>query len=184
MKYIFLGIRSVILLYIIYLLIFLLSDQFAPTQPYFHPPFSLIILDWINLFIHEAGHLFFSPFGFMMKLLGGSLMQLLVPLAAIIVWYRRDRLNAHYFLFWFGESMINISVYVGDAPYRQLRLISSGALHDWNTILGRLSMLESAGTIASFLYVSGIIIIIGSIVAGTIAAIYQNRHWKAPPISK
>lgn len=145
MKYLFLGIRSILILYLIYLLFFLLSDQFSPVQPYFHPPFLLIVLDWINLFIHEAGHLIFSPFGYMMKLLGGSLMQLVIPLAAIIVWYRRDRLNAHYFLFWFGESLINVSVYVGDAPYRRLRLISSGALHDWYVILGCLTLLEWQG---------------------------------------
>jgi hypothetical protein len=181
-KYFFLSIRSIILLYIVYLLFFLLSDKFSSTQPYSNPPFSLIILDWINLFIHEAGHLFFSPFGFMMKMLGGSLMQLLVPLAAIVVWYRRDKMNAHYFLFWLGESMVNVSVYVGDAPYRRLRLITSGAIHDWYTILSRLGMLGSAETIASFLRVIGILMIIGSVIAGIAAAVYKYRSWEAPSL--
>jgi hypothetical protein len=111
-------------------------------------------------------------------------MQLLVPLAAIIVWYLRDRMNTSYFVFWLGESMINVSVYVGDAPYRRLRLISSGALHDWYTIFSRLGMLDSAETIASVLYTIGIIMIIGSITAGGIAAIYQYRYWSPPPIEE
>jgi hypothetical protein len=117
-------------------------------------------------------------------MLGGSLMQLLIPVAAIIVWVKRDRLNAHYFLFWLGESAINVSVYIGDAPYRRLRLISSGALHDWYTILSRLGMVESAETIASIVYIGGIILIIGSITAGIASAIYQYRFWREPPISE
>lgn len=124
----------------------------------------------------------FSPFGYMMHMLGGSLMQLLIPLAAVIVWYRRDKLNVHYFLFWLGENMINVSVYVGDAPYRRLQLISSGAVHDWFTILGRLGMLKSAETIASFLFNSGVLIIIGSIAAGIAAGIHQYRYWTSPPL--
>jgi hypothetical protein len=148
----------------------------------YRPPFILIVLDWINLFIHEAGHLFFSPFGFLIKMLGGSLMQLLIPLTAAIVWFKQDRLNAHYFLFWLGESAINVSTYVGDAPYRRLRLISSGALHDWFTILTRLSMLDSAETIATIVYTGGIILIIGSIVAGIASAVQQYRFWTEPPI--
>jgi hypothetical protein len=115
-------------------------------------------------------------------MLGGSLMQMIIPLTAIIVWFKRDRLNAHYFLFWLGESTINVSVYVGDAPYRRLRLISSGALHDWYTILSRLGMIESAETIASIVYIGGIILIIGSIAAGIAAAVYQYRFWTNPPI--
>ena len=45
-------------------------------------------LDWamnsfvhlINLVFHEAGHIIFSPFGEFMTILGGSLMQVLIPL--------------------------------------------------------------------------------------------------------
>ena len=36
-------------------------------------------LHMINLPFHEAGHILFSPFGRFMTILGGSLMQLLVP---------------------------------------------------------------------------------------------------------
>jgi hypothetical protein len=75
-----------------------------------------------------------------------------------------------------------VSVYVGDAPYRRLRLISSGALHDWYTILSRLGMVESAETISSFVYTGGILFIIGSIVAGIAATVYQYRFWTDPPI--
>jgi hypothetical protein len=181
-KYLFLSLRILALFVIVYLLIFLLSDRYIPDQPSYRPPFILIVLDWINLFIHEAGHLFFFPFGFFVKMLGGSLMQMIIPLVASIVWFKRDRLNAHYFLFWLGESVINVSIYVGDAPYRRLRLISSGALHDWYTLLSRLGMVESAETIASIVYTGGILLIIGSVVAGISAATYQYRFWTDPPI--
>src|SRR3954462_1087916 len=34
----------------------------------------------INLVFHESGHIIFSPFGEFMTVLGGSLMQILIPL--------------------------------------------------------------------------------------------------------
>ena len=37
-------------------------------------------LHLINLLFHEAGHIIFSPFGQFMTMLGGSLMQVLVPI--------------------------------------------------------------------------------------------------------
>lgn len=182
MKYFLLAIRTLFLLYFLYLLLFILSDAYSPAQPGYRPPLPLTVLDWINLFIHEAGHLFFSPFGFILKLLGGSLMQLLIPMAAIVVWYVRDRLNAHYFLFWLGESAVNVSVYIGDAPYRKLRLISSGALHDWYAVLSRWGMLDSAETISAIVFGGGILCMIGSLVLGVFAAFHQYHHWVPPPL--
>ena len=37
------------------------------------------VLDSLNLVFHEAGHPLFSPFGETLHILGGTLMQLLVP---------------------------------------------------------------------------------------------------------
>ena len=39
----------------------------------------------INLVFHEAGHVFFRPFGWFMTIAGGSLFQLIVPLTIMLV---------------------------------------------------------------------------------------------------
>ncbi len=181
MKYILVGVRALLLIWLVSILLFILSDGYNPAVRGYDPPVSLMVLDWINLFIHEAGHFFFSPFGFVLKFMGGSIMQLLIPAAACTVWAVRDRLNAHYFLFWLGESAANVSVYIGDAPYRKLPLI--GGMHDWHTIFVRLGMLGSAETTASIVYVLGILCMIAAVVAGILAAVYQLRHWEPSPLA-
>src|SRR5258707_167384 len=43
---------------------------------------GFLILDYVNLIIHEGGHFFFSWFGNTIMILGGTLGELLVPLFA------------------------------------------------------------------------------------------------------
>ena len=68
-----------ILLYIWFLLPF---NLYEPT-PTFHLPTILWFIHLIILYIHEAGHFFFRMFGETMYILGGSIMQVLVP----FVWF-------------------------------------------------------------------------------------------------
>ena len=47
-------------------------------------------LDYVNLAFHEAGHLLFSPFGSTLGYLGGTILQLLVPMGLVAYFlYRR-----------------------------------------------------------------------------------------------
>ncbi|HEY6085383.1 MAG TPA: hypothetical protein VIU63_08285, partial [Nitrospira sp.] len=59
-------------------------------------------LHLVNLPFHEAGHLFFMPFGRFMMLLGGSLGQLLMPLVCLITFLfkTRDPFGASVALWW------------------------------------------------------------------------------------
>ena len=60
----------------------------------------------VNLAIHEAGHIVFLPFGEFMHFLGGSLFQLLVPLAfAAYFWRRGDQHAATVALWWEAADM-------------------------------------------------------------------------------
>ncbi|MFZ2256380.1 MAG: hypothetical protein WAW59_07155 [Patescibacteria group bacterium] len=48
---------------------------------------------WIhlpNLIFHEAGHVIFMPFGELLAILGGSLMQLIVPGVIVYVFLLRE----------------------------------------------------------------------------------------------
>jgi hypothetical protein len=41
---------------------------------------GFLFLDYVNLVTHEAGHFFFSSFGYTIAILGGTLGELIVPL--------------------------------------------------------------------------------------------------------
>ncbi len=100
-------------------------------------------LDLIDLFIHETGHLLFGLFGEFIQFLGGTLMQIILPLGVAIAFLRKgNRYLSQIFFFWLGHNFINISVYVDDANKMNLRII--GGAHDWNWILNKIGLIEYA----------------------------------------
>ncbi len=142
MKYLIL--KLIVFAYLIYLLIFLVS-YYDPASSTFRPPFAIWLIDIINLYIHEAGHFFFKIFGQWMYFLGGSLFQCIVPATLLIIGAKQNFTNASFAGFWLGESMINVSIYIKDAPYQKLNLISKGLIHDWHWLLS--SNLNAAETL-------------------------------------
>ena len=122
-------------------------------------------LDNVNLIIHEAGHVIFSPFGTFIYILGGSLFQILVPIIFAFYFYLRQQyFSASLVLFWVGQNFINVSVYASDAIAMQLPLLggdSSG--HDWNNLLTMSGLLKYTNTIGTSIFAVGIFIIICAI---------------------
>lgn len=97
---------------------------------------GFLLLDHINLPVHEFGHLPFSMLGDTLGALGGTLMQLIVPAAFFGSFFMRGETNgAAFCAFWFGENFLNIATYVADARAMELPLVGGGE-HDWNTLLG------------------------------------------------
>jgi hypothetical protein len=91
--------------------------------------------DFINLPIHETGHLVFAWGGEVITALGGTLFQLIVPLMFVIYFWRRgDRYSASVPLWWMGQNCLNIARYVADARAMELPLVGGGE-HDWNYLL-------------------------------------------------
>jgi hypothetical protein len=135
MKYVFIATRVFLISLAGYLLWFLAFGYYPADPLGYQPPFVLWVMDTINLFIHEAGHLFFRLFGQTMYILGGSLTQCIIPLALAIVTWREKPRQVGFPLFWFGENLMNVSVYIADAPYKNLKLIKDGLIHDWNWLL-------------------------------------------------
>ncbi|MBI5476347.1 MAG: hypothetical protein HY964_06390 [Ignavibacteriales bacterium] len=130
----------------------------------YRPPFLLWVTDWMNLYMHEAGHLLFKIFGRTIYFLGGSLTQILLPLALVVVIARQQNWYIGAAGFWMGENMVNVSVYIKDAPYRKLHLIGRGLIHDWNWLLS--DNLDAAEPLADFIFISGIIICLASLGIG------------------
>jgi hypothetical protein len=133
------------------------------------------MIDGVNLVIHEAGHIFFMPFGEFLMIAGGSLLQVILPLVfAGYFYYHRKFYSCALVLLWVGESLLNVSVYAGDSVLMQLPLLGGNdSIHDWNYMLDRLGLLDHTQTIARAIRLSGSL----TIVCATLwALICARRH--------
>ena len=132
------------------------------------------LLDNVNLMIHEAGHPIFSLFGQFIGIAGGTIMQVAFPLAFVLYFSFTKRLfSAAVVMFWLGQSILNVSVYVADAIETKLPLVG-GNIHDWNYMFSRLHLLPRTGLIAGMMRVTGVLIMIAATVAGLITSFYRK----------
>jgi len=126
------------------------------------PGLLLTILDGANLIFHEAGHIILLPFGEFVHYLGGSLTQVAIPaICAGYFWHHHQRASSAITLFWTGESITNVAIYVADARRMELPLI--GGDHDWNYLLDRLNLLNQAESLGRFVFVLGVLAILFSL---------------------
>lgn len=136
----------------------------------------------INLPFHEFGHVLFSPLGRFMMILGGSLFQILLPLGLTLVFVikQRDNFAGSITLWWCGQSFIDISPYIADAPYRSLPLIMGMGeeYHDWGNLLTMMDAMDSAGTIARSSFLIGAMIMITAIAWGAYILRLQKNKLK------
>lgn len=120
---------------------------------YWAAPWHRTIFHGIDLAVHEIGHMLWSPLGEFMGFAGGTLTQLLVPVAAAAVLYRqRDWFGVAVCVAWVGINCFEIVEYAGDALTRRLPLVSPVAAepeHDWTYMLGRLGILHHTDAVAA-----------------------------------
>jgi hypothetical protein len=95
---------------------------------------GFLLIDYVNLIIHEGGHFFFSWFGYTITILGGTLGELLVPLlCASYFFFQRETTGFAFAGFWFFENFLYIGTYMADARTQALQLVGSGE-HDWEIL--------------------------------------------------
>ncbi len=130
---------------------------------------------------HELGHLVFAPFGELLTVLGGSLMQLLVPLGAIAVLARaRDWFGVACAACLLGASCGDLAEYVGDARTLSLDLVSfspEGGDHDWRFLLVRWGLLRHDTLLARVLRLIGAVVTVSGVVLG--AWLLRAMRWRA-----
>jgi hypothetical protein len=100
----------------------------------------------ITLGFHEMGHLLTSFLPFFFCALAGSVFQIAVPIATIIIFLRQpDYFGVAVGGFWLSYSLFEVAAYIGDARAKDLPLVgfasSEDLVHDWNYVLGKLHML-------------------------------------------
>ena len=83
------------------------------------------ILHLVNLIFHEAGHLIFAFFGDFITSLGGTLMQLIIPILCMITLFIKtnDPFGGSICFWWVGENFLDISIYMNDAERMWLPLL-------------------------------------------------------------
>lgn len=112
------------------------------------------LVDGVNLLVHEAGHLFFAPFGETLGMLGGTILQLLFPLLFVFYFLSSgQKLEAGVCTVWLAESGMYTAEYMADANEQALPLVG-GHLHDWRWLFQRNGILDSAEQIATAVHVS------------------------------
>ena len=132
------------------------------------------LLDNVDLAIHETGHLVFAPFGEFVTMLGGTLLQLLLPTAFVVHFIRRkERFGAAVCLWWVAQNCWNISVYVADARAQELPLVGGGE-HDWFYLLSAMRWLESDQALARAVHGVGVLLFGASLVLGLAAALVAH----------
>jgi len=120
-------------------------------------------VDGANLLFHEAGHVFFGILGRTFHFLGGTLGQLVFPVATAVHFARQERwFDASICVLWLGESLMYAGVYVADANRRELPLINDG-IHDWHWLLGRWGLLPWAEGLGTAIHLLASAIVIGAL---------------------
>ena len=128
-------------------------------------PYQWHLIDGANLLIHEAGHLIFRPFGEYLMIAGGSLLQVIMPALFVFYFYHNGKVySAALVMLWVGESLLNVSVYAGDAIKMQLPLLGGqDSVHDWNYLLDRAGFLAATPKVAMLIRLGGTLVILSGL---------------------
>ena len=139
---------------VIYCIFFLWGWSFIVANHY-SAELNNSFMHMINLVFHEAGHVIFRLLGDFMSILGGSLLQLLVPVIFLFSFIKRkDTFAASIMMWWFAQSMMDLVAYIDDAQRQEMWLLGGvqgkdmPGIHDWNNILSTLGLLQYDHVIA------------------------------------
>jgi len=141
------------------------------------------------LIFHEAGHVIFSPFGHWIMVLGGTLMQLLLPLVILVafLWQRHDPFGAAVGLWLLGVSLLDVAPYVYDALDPQLTLLNGGigeeGGHDWIYLLESLGLRAQAQWLGAAVHKLGALVLLAALGWGARLLWLQRRQFSGQALA-
>ena len=93
-------------------------------------------LTYVNLALHQAGHMVTYSASELTGAMAGSIAQVAIPLLIVVYFFRRaDWVGAGVCLVWAATSAAEVALFVADAPTQKLELLGDDK-HDWAFILG------------------------------------------------
>jgi hypothetical protein len=122
------------------------------------------IFVYLNIAVHESGHVLFRPFGELTMLIMGSGFEVLFPLAAGVMFllHQRDLVATAVCWGWSASALASAATYIADGDDGRLALLGAtgpDAAGDWERILGeeffdKVNLADSiAGTVRTFGFV-------------------------------
>ena len=140
------------------------------------------LIDSVNLIMHEAGHFIFMFFGEFIHVLGGSFFQIFFPFVFVVYFFiwRKDFFSASLLLFWVGQNILNVSVYMADSIRLELPLLGGdSSIHDWNYIFSSLNILQYTDKLSAFTYNVGLMLIIIASVSSVYISWYNHNNYES-----
>ena len=133
------------------------------------------------ILFHEAGHVIFMPFGEALRIAGGTLGQLLMPVICAVALHRRgDNFGAAICLAWMGMSLMDASVYAYDAADPLLPLIGGGtgsdSFHDFVFLFERYGQLGHERGWAMAMKALGAIAVYAALAWAAVVLFLQSEH--------
>ena len=111
---------------------------------------GFLFVDHANLMIHEVGHPLFGWTGYYTQILGGTLAQLIVPIACVLLFMRRgETTGVAVAAFWGFENLLYIAASMADARRSALPLVGSDE-SDWTILFSHWGVLQHDLTIAAW----------------------------------
>jgi hypothetical protein len=138
-------------------------------------------LHLVSIPFHEAGHILFGPFGDLLMSLGGSLMQVLVPVMCWIAFATRspNPFGRAVMCWWTGANLLDVAIYINDARSLSLVLLGghTGAEvegHDWERILALTGLSIYDHRIAWTVHAIGALLMVAGLVWGATLAVGRS----------
>ena len=130
-----------------------------------------IPLDNVNTGIHEWSAVFYGFGGIVFICFMQNLVQIVIPLLfAFYFFYTKQTLGFAFSLFWTGDNIIQVGVYMADAIKMQLNICSlvyfecgDNSLHDWHIIFSAWGLLPESQAIGDFIRLLGSAVLLFSL---------------------
>jgi hypothetical protein len=133
---------------------------------------------------HEIGHIICIPFGWTLRILGGSIWQILWWWLLAVYLFRGYRriTGALACLAITGHSFLNLAPYIADARARELPLLfgMDSSHHDWWNLLHKYDLLAYDHTLAAICTGIGVIMTLATVTSGLLTTWLLPRRRFGP----
>lgn len=146
------------------------------------------IFVYLNLAVHETGHVLFRPFGELTMLVMGSGFEVLFPFAVGVVFLirRRDLVSTAVSWGWSASALASAATYIADADDGRLALLGGtgpDTAGDWERILGEqfFDKLYLADSIATKVRTAGYVLWFVALGLAAWVIVRDRLHDRATP---